>query len=207
MIWDSVPWKGALLADASLLERWASKPTATNRRSVLIERKLFLAAYSIRKLWEAQKTSTGSSDQSFRCITFPPISDRITRYNNYKLDEIYNFEKSKNKEIDARSLINLVIHSFVFAESLRDDMTVEGFFVTSDRERDDRLWLVPMEAFINFMRQVGGDYPSTAVRVFDRDKNDWIVWQGHGDPPTEFVRRTNKILKKVKAEDRDADAC
>jgi hypothetical protein len=194
MIWDSGPWKNVLLADADLLDRWANKPKITERRSLLIERKIFLAAYTIRKLWEAQKLSTSFSDRSFRCLTYPAISDRITRSNNHRLEELYDFQSPNRKAISARNLVDLVIHSFVFAEHLRDDMAVEGFLVTSDRKRYDRLWLVRMNAFIGLMRQVGSDYPSNAIRVFNPDKNDWELWQGYGEPPAEFMRRHERLL-------------
>lgn len=74
-------------------------------------------------------------------------------------------------------------------------MTVEGFLVTSDKKRYARLWFVEMKAFIGLMREVGSDYPSSMTGVFNRDKNDWELWQGHGDPPAEFVRREQKILQ------------
>jgi hypothetical protein len=88
MIWESGPWKDALLADADLLDRWANKPKATERRSLLIERKIFLAAYSIRKLLEALKLSSNFSDRSFRCFTYPAISNRITHMNSHRLADL-----------------------------------------------------------------------------------------------------------------------
>lgn len=75
-------------------------------------------------------------------------------------------------------------------------MTVVGFFITSDRRRYDRLWLVEMEALITLMRWVGKDYPSCRIAVFNRDKDDWELWQGHGDPPAEFQRRRERILQE-----------
>jgi hypothetical protein len=194
MIWESGPWKDQLLADAALLERWAAKGKMPERRSLLIERKVFLAAYAIRKLHEAQKLSTSFGHWSFRCRTYPAVSDRITFSNNHKLDELYDFDTPEEKVIAARHLIDLIIHSFAFAEFLRDDMTVEGFLVTSDRRRYDRLWFVEMLAYVRLMRNVGNDYPPGTTGVFNRDRNDWEMWQGYGDPPVEFQRRMKKIL-------------
>jgi hypothetical protein len=195
VIWESGPWKDLLLTDATLLERWSAKARVTERRSMLIERKVFLAAYTIRKLYEAQKLSTNFRDRSFRCRTYPVISDRITHLNTHRLEKLYDFDRPDEDAIAARELIDLIVHSFVFGEFLRDDMTVDGFLVTSDRIRYDRLWFVEMVAFISFMRQVGNDYPSTAISVFNRNTNDWELWQGHSDPPAEFVRRREKILR------------
>ena len=195
MIRESGPWKDALLADAAVMERWASKPNATSRRSLLIEREVFLAAYTIRKLWEAQKLSTSFRDRSLRCITYPAISDRITHLNNHELDKLYDFECPEEKTIVVRDLLDLIIHSFAFCECLRDDMTTEGFLVSSDRKRYDRVWFVEMDAFISLMRQVGTDYPSSMTGAFNRDKNHWELWQGHGDPPAEFGRHNEEIFR------------
>jgi hypothetical protein len=145
MIWESGPWKDVLLADAGLLERWAVKTKVTSRRSLLIERKVFLAAYTIRKHWEAQKLSTSFRDLSFRCLTYLAISDRVTHSNGHRHQDLYDFDRPEQKAISMRALIDLIIHSFVFTECLREDMTVEGFLVTSDQRRYDRLWFVKME--------------------------------------------------------------
>jgi hypothetical protein len=194
MIWESAPWKDLLIADATLLERWSAKPGVTERRSVLIERKVFLAAYTIRKLYEAQKLSTSFRDRSFRCRTYPAMSDRITHY-SVRLEKLYDFDKPHERTITPRNLIDVIIHSFIFSEFLREDMTIEGFLVTSDKSRYDRLWLVEMDSFVRLMRQVGSDYPSSMTGVFNRDKNDWEQWHGHGDPPAEFMRRAEKIIQ------------
>jgi hypothetical protein len=194
MICESGPWKDLLLNDATLLERWSAKASVTGRQSMLIERKVFLAAYTIRKLYEAQKLSTNFRDRSVRCWTYPAISDRITHH-SVGLDKLYDFGCAEQRVIAARDLIDLVIHSFVFSESLQEDLTVVGFLVTSDKKRYDRLWFVEMKAFIGLMREVGSDYPSSMTGVSNRDKNDWELWQGHGGPPAEFVRRKQKILQ------------
>lgn len=41
MIHESAPWKSHLLRDAALIERWAAKPGHSERRSFIIERKVF----------------------------------------------------------------------------------------------------------------------------------------------------------------------
>jgi hypothetical protein len=120
VIWESGPWKDLLVTDANLLERWCAKTSVTERRSMLIERKVFLAAYTIRKLYEAQKLSTSFRDQSLRCRTYPAIFDRITHH-SVGLDELYDFGSTEERVIAGRDLIDLIIHSFVFSELLSGD--------------------------------------------------------------------------------------
>jgi hypothetical protein len=112
MIWESGPWKDLLLNDAALLERWSAKASVTDRRSMLIERKVFLAAYTIRKLYEAQKLSTSFRDRSVRCWTYPAISNRITHL-SVGLDKLYDFGCAEQRVIAARDLIDLIILSYL----------------------------------------------------------------------------------------------
>jgi hypothetical protein len=97
MIWESGPWKDVLLADAGLLERWAVKTKVTSRRSLLIERKVFLAAYTIRKHWEAQKLSTSFRDLSFRCLTYLAISDPCNPFQRSQASRSLRFRQAGTK--------------------------------------------------------------------------------------------------------------
>lgn len=196
-IWDSAPWRKRLLADASLLDRWAQKPRPTERRSVLVEQKILLAAYAIRKLIEAQKLSTATADRTVVCRVFAPKSDRITLANNHKLEELYNLEKSEQTTVGLRALLDLIIHSLVFMEQLDDSGRVEGFYVTSDRKRYDKLWYVELRRFIDLMNLVGEDYPSVVCSVFDVETNDWFVWTGSGEPPAHIREKLERLIKKT----------
>lgn len=196
-IWDSTPWRRRLLADADLLDRWAKKPRPTERRSALIEQKVFLAAYIIRKLVEARKLSTATTDRTVVCSTFVPRSLRITLANNHKLDELYDLATRERTTVSMRALLDLIIHSLVFMEHIDEDGTVVGFYVTSSRKRYDKLWYVELRWFIALMRLVGDDYPSVVHSVFDDETDDWFVWAGHGEPPVQIQRKFDRILRRT----------
>jgi hypothetical protein len=196
MIWESKPWKNRLLADADIVERWAAKPAVTERRSLLFEQKIFLAAYTIRKLTEAKKLSTSFDDRSMHCIQFPAISDCITKSNSHNLAKMYDFEAPKNLTISARRLMDIVIHSFVFCEWLGDELTLDGFLVTSDKKRYSGLWLIEIARFVALMRNVGTDNPSTGLVVFDDEQGDYQTWLGVGPPPRHIKERMAAILAK-----------
>lgn len=51
--------------------------------------------------------------------------------------------------------------------------------------------------FVNLMRSIGSDYPSSMRRVFNDEKNDWEVWSGHGEPPAEVTSHFNAIATKT----------
>ncbi|MCJ8518522.1 hypothetical protein ABID21_001154 [Pseudorhizobium tarimense] len=64
MIADSAPWKDELLKDADLIERWAAKARPSERGSILIERKVFVSAFAMRKLIECEKVSSDVEGRS-----------------------------------------------------------------------------------------------------------------------------------------------
>lgn len=192
MIHESAPWKERLGKDAEIIERWAAKPKITSRRSFVIEQKVFLAAYAIRKLLEGRKLSSSFEGHTFRCQMFSVSAGQmVTFWNIHRFDELYDLSKPAKRATNVPDLLDLIVHSMVFGELLRDDDTVEGFLVTSDRKRSN-LWFVDLSDFTAMMRQVSKDYPSVAVRMFDRDTKEWIFWQGDGDPPAHTQKKMEK---------------
>jgi hypothetical protein len=189
MIWESYPWKEQLLMDADVVERWANKQSVTERRSFIIERKIFLSAYSIRKLLEAQKLSTEFSHRIIDCCAHPAISDRINHINNHRIPELYDLSRKNKTALRVMHLLNLIIHSFIFSEILDEAERIDGFHVTSDRYRYKCIWAISIATLLSLMRDVGSDYPSTAVRYWNRHKNNWEIWQGNGEPPADFLRK------------------
>ena len=198
MIWQSYPWKNQLIADAASIKRWASKTQPTARRSMLIERKVFLAAYTIRKLDHSYKLSSAAfHDRSLACRTYRAKSKRITLLNNHKIDELYDLDCANAETISARQLMDIIIHSLVFGEVLGDDLTLKAFLVTSDR-RKSRLWEIKTDAFVELMHDVGNDDPAYAHYVSNPDTGEFVVWQGSsGSPPPSFEERAQRILETV----------
>jgi hypothetical protein len=121
MILESWPWKQRLLNDADLIERWARKGP-TERRSFMIEQKVFLAAYAMRKLSEARKLSSSFSERVIKCQIYAACKEPITIADNHKIDEVYDLDNPKRRTIAAKSLLDLIIHSFIFAEVVDDEI-------------------------------------------------------------------------------------
>ncbi|KRE15072.1 hypothetical protein ASE63_17700 [Bosea sp. Root381] len=91
MIHESAPWKAHLVRDARLIERWAAKPKHSERRSFLIERKVFLAAYAMRKLDDGIKLSDLLT-ADMQVLRFPPAQGGFTLRNNHSFDECFDLE-------------------------------------------------------------------------------------------------------------------
>jgi hypothetical protein len=194
MIHESSPWKDRLRQDADLIDKWASKTMVSERRSFLIEQKVFLAAYAIRKLAESGKLSSSFRDRTVKCSEYSTIPGKKT--DNWALlnfDKIYDFEKGNSTNISVKFLIDTIIHSILFVENISDDLSITDFFVTSDKN-SAKLWLVDIGAFTKLMRIVSEDYPSSVRRVFDSNLSDWLIWRGNGDPPPQIKAKFDAAL-------------
>ncbi|PZU88388.1 MAG: hypothetical protein DI527_17585 [Chelatococcus sp.] len=183
MIHESAPWKAHLIRDAHLIERWAAKPKNLERRSFLIERKVFLAAYAMRKLDEGLKLSTDLLTADMTVLRFPPTQDGFTLRNNHRFDEHFDLENPQRVSLPRRRVLNLLVHSLVFVEVLNDIETYDAFMVTSDYERGQGLVQIDIAAFVELMRLVGGDWPTSLRWVREPTGSGWRVWAGHGEGP------------------------
>ena len=197
MIHESAPWKEALLRDADILDRWCAKPKATERRSVLVEKKVFLAAYAIRKLHEAEKLSSSFDQRSVKCTVYPSTSEIASKANNHRVFDLYDLERGKRQTIAARRLLDLIIHSLIFAESLRDDHSLVALMITSDLSSQKGLWSVTVADFTALMRHVGTDYPAGAVWVRDPETGERRSWRGSETPP-DVIREALRSMVRSK---------
>jgi hypothetical protein len=199
MIYESAPWRTLLLKDAKLLDAWAGKPKVTSRRSFLIEQKVFLAAYAMRKLIEAKKLSSSFESKSLRCEVFPAFDGKkFTRWSNNQFEKLYDLSRPSIQTLNVRDLLDLIIHSLIFQELFSEDQTIEGLAITSDRKRKN-LWFVNVKKFTSIMRQVACDSPSSVAAVANPETGEWIEWRGQGDAPKSFQDKMAKTTEKWRA--------
>ncbi len=190
MIHESAPWKAGLAADAALLERWANKPPS-ERRSFLIERKILLAAYALRKLGEAFKLSTATLTAEIDVKRYASLKTGYAAINNLRFEEYFDLERPGSIRIKRRRLIDVLIHSLIFIESVDDDGRCTGFLVTSDHESARGLIEVQLSDFVALMRLAADDFPSAMTTSYNAAKGRWVVWAGH-DP--EMTKKIVELL-------------
>lgn len=165
MIHESAPWKAALLKDAALLSRWAIKPP-TDRRAFLIERKLFLAAYSLRKLADDHKLSSATLTAQARVKLARPLKSRFSGIRHWP-DRYFDLENSLACVMTWRRVVNMMIHSATFVQVVDDEDRCVGFMVTSDQELRRGLVQVELTDFLGLMRAAANDYPSVVRQEWD----------------------------------------
>jgi hypothetical protein len=203
MIFESWPWRQSLLRDADTLARWG-RNNPSDRRAFLIEQKVFNGAYAMRKLCEAKKLSSRFDDSAIKCLRYPCSARvEITHQNEHKFSEHYDFfNDPRSCTISFKRLINMIIHSFTFAEVSDDDGYVQALLITSDRDRSAGLWRIEFSDFVELMRSVGNDSPSTIHAVRDSQSGEWFEWRGHGEPPVHIRERLDALAAAWRRSDR-----
>ncbi len=166
MIWESAHWKDGLLKDASIIRRWADRP-ATERQSVLLEKKIFLAAYVVRKLSDARKISDSLRLSKISVVRYPATGASIDLMNWHNLDRFFDFDKSAPDHLFLRELCNQIIHSLAFMIKMDGGSGVSGFLFSSDRSSAKSLYEISVGSFVNLMDEIGGNYPATGRFVRD----------------------------------------
>lgn len=174
MIWESGPWKDGLLRDADQLGRWAVRKSRIAQRDTLIEKKIFMAAYAIRKLFEANKVSAIIENGSVPCSTFRRLETTVTPWNWHRLDELFDIHAPKRISLSATALINQLIHSYIFMLNVDEAERVEGFYVTSGHAKKQKLFSVNMGDFCHLMRAVGENYPASMI-IEKRDDGSYRI--------------------------------
>lgn len=149
MIWESWPWKYHLWKDAAALETAISRkvPSPGTDRSEWalskLERTLFTAAFSIRKLIDSQKLSDECLAYSIPGERSPAAGARRPDLMNWHhFDEHFDMGSPTSCRLRTRDLCNLLIHSFQFLFTCGEDGHVCGFLVSSDRYRAARLYRI-----------------------------------------------------------------
>jgi len=173
MIWESSFWKDPLLASANWLRKVRLTDRTTEKTFVRIEKELFFGFYSIRKLLDAKKVSTATESMTFEMTWYPNIK-HVDYLNWHKIDELYDLNKSNTEIHDLRFLCNQFIHSYVFSP-VADSERLKGFYLSSDKDRNKRLYFVEVDLVLKLFRTVSRDYPSKVTMKRNPNTDDWEI--------------------------------
>jgi len=173
VIWESMYWKDDLLRQAKALRKRISQRRWTERSLARLDQTIMLGFYSIRKLTEAQKLSDEVKNHQITLRAYPCKEKPVTLMNWHKVDKLYDFERESRVMLGLLSLCHLMIHSYVFIPSFKEQSQIEGVFVNSDRTRNKELYFIPLSTIIRLFSLVGSDYPSKMSGKFNQAKGEW----------------------------------
>ena len=151
MIFESAPWRVDLLRDAALIERWARR-SPSERQQYLLEKKLFLSAFAMRKLSEARKIPDALPKRSMRAISYPTIR-KPTHFNWHRVEKNFDLNAGENISTSSEIVIKQIIHSYVFVFEYDNGECVSRLLIASEFERDRRLLSISLRDYIDLCRE------------------------------------------------------
>ena len=156
MIDDAFPWKDELVKAADRLEAKTKQARWTDRTGYLIERDFMVSAYAMRKLIESREVSDKYRHRQFPVRRFepcgkppdPPVSDDIS--------DLYDFENGRRRTLTVPELCHEIINSSIFSFCCGETADLfDGIYVSSDRHRNECVYLVLASDFIALCCDVG----------------------------------------------------
>ena len=172
---ESCYWKEDLLLHAKRLKT-AKKPKRWSEKLVVnFEKELIISFFCIRKLFETHKVSELSQKYRASVFCYAPTGKKITRINQWDIDEIYDLQKEKKATIGISFLSNQFIHSCTLFAYREKDRNWGGVFACSDFERNKTIYRIPIKEIINIFKLVGNDYPSSMTMKWDTTTDDYKI--------------------------------
>lgn len=156
MIYESAPWKRDLLVDAQILKRWAKKPH-WQRAHYIFEKKVFFAAYAIRKLIHAGKIGPDFPFWGRKVKKYENRNrSKIDMFNRDRLEQHYDFENFKAETLSLEHLCNQIVHSYIFSFCHSEDGSrLQGIWFVSDKDKNELLYYIELNEFLEMMIKVG----------------------------------------------------
>jgi len=117
-------------------------------------------------------------------VTITPFSGKfVNQMNRDSVDTLYDHASGTTVSISLRTLCNQIIHSFVFTFCFSQSDQMEGFVVSSDYEKEKKLFYLDLRDYINLLRRVSED-----------DIVCMMIKHDAGATQTKIIRKSNRIL-------------
>ena len=166
MIWESSDWKEPLLKTATWLRRLRLGPGTRHQTFARIEREVFISFYSVRKLMDTYKISDNT--KRLKCeLKWYPNRAPVNFLNWHKIDQLFDLTAERTEMRTLKFICNIFVHSYIFLPSEEESGRISGFFVTSDRDKNKKVYWLSLDSLCKICRAVGRDYPQNLQRKVD----------------------------------------
>lgn len=177
MFWESCYWKDPLLESAVRLQEYSESSSLEEAQMVQIEKDIFIGFYAIRKLMDTVKIKDSTRELKVRLQWSPNI--KIVDYlNNHRIDELYDLEQTGQETRTLKFVCDQIVHSYIFMPIENEKGGLFGFYFTSDRDRQKKLFYISVQDVIDIFNLVGNDYPTESHSVRDPETGQFKtkVW-------------------------------
>ena len=177
MIYESHPWKQDLLRRRRLIQKYNRAELLgedDDHAYTVIEKAIFYSAFIIRKLIDCKgKVSDEVDKYKFHLKGVRPIKE-IDLMHRWLDNDTHNWECEETYTKPGADICNWLIHSYVFFLSYDETGVIDGFYVSSDYDRNKVLYRIELKDWLAYMDFVGKDYVVAINMHADEDKKDYV---------------------------------
>ncbi|WP_027390599.1 hypothetical protein [Chrysiogenes arsenatis] len=177
MIWESCYWKEPLLESALRLSEYSGSESLDESQLVQIEKDIFVGFYTIRKLMDTVKITDSTRDLKVQ-IDWSPNIKQVDLLNNHRIDELYDLNKVGKEERKLKFICDQIVHSYIFMPEENEYGGLAGFYFTSDKDRQKKIFYIAVQGVIDIFNVVGNDYPSGSEYIRNPETGEFYtrVW-------------------------------
>lgn len=221
MIHESYYWRNELIQISEKINKKIKiQKNWSDSKFAKFEKNIMLGFYIIRKLMEANKLTNKIGSTKFTLKMYQNNGTKVTRMNNHRFDENYNFENFKIVKRDLKFLINQFVHSYVFVPviSVVDEKTLKlmenkdlkgdelaeiyedgereltGILVNTDTNKNDNLFEIDINSIIEIFKNVGECNVTRIEMKYNPKKEDYDIIQFDGEK--QISDETKALIEK-----------
>lgn len=86
-----------------------------------------------------------------------PNIKHVNLFNWHNIDQVFDLNNPAKHSLNIKKLCNYLIHSFIFILSYNERNSLNGFFFTSDKEKNNSLYFIQIKDFINILQKIVKD--------------------------------------------------
>ena len=177
MIYESYPWKQDLARRRYLFLRHnTTEHFQENEDGIytILEKSVFYSAFIIRKLIDFHEKLSDEADRyKINTQKYIPIKE-INALHNWPNETSHEWERVQTEKKYGRDLCNWLIHSYVFSFTYNEEGTIEGFFLSSDYDRNKALYYIDINDWLEYVRYISSDSVVALDAKYDPKSKDYI---------------------------------
>lgn len=134
LIEDPTYWTRDLVRTANKFASRATQRRWTAASTRAVEREVFLAAFSVRKLIESPHLQKRTANKKVPVTEYP--SAKISTANRGDFSRLADLYRGATKQLPIREVMNRLVHSVVFSPFVPLGVGLMGFYFCSDAKGD-----------------------------------------------------------------------
>lgn len=144
------------------------------RAYTVIEKAIFYSAFIIRKLIDCKGMVSDDVDEYlFHLKGIRPIKE-IDYMHRWPDEDSHDWEHEVTYTKCGTNVCNWLIHSYLFCFSGDENGVIDGFYVSSDYDKNKILYRVELKEWLAYMDYVSSDFIVATCLHVDKNKNDYV---------------------------------